>query len=480
MTSSERDNLIKLLQKSNELMRLRQYQDAEDCYRYILKINPKYIDAQNNLAILLKQLNRFEEAEEHFRNIIYMKPDYFLAHNNLGNTLKELNKFEEAVVSYKKAINLKPNYLIAHFNLGILYKELGNFKVSIECFNKAILIKPDYVEAFRSLSSIKKFKKNDIAILNMEKLYSSNLLDIDQSCILDFALGKAYEDIKEYNKSFGHYSTGNSKRKKLLNYNFNQDIVLFKRLRNIVSDTKNTFNYNFTSLEDFRPIFILGMPRSGTTLVEQIISSHSEVEGAGELNDISIFGKDIITGKIAINSENFIKFRDYYIHKLKKLSKKKLYFTDKMPLNFRYIGLILTIFPNAKIIHVERNISATCWGNFKQYFINNDLNYSYDLKDILKYYRLYQDLMIFWKKLFGDKIYDLNYENLTENQKQETVKIIDYLNLSWDENCLSPEKNKRIISTSSNTQIRNKIYKGSSLNWKNFEPYLGDLFKDLT
>ena len=479
MINTEHNNLIKLLQKGNELMKLRQFQEAEECYRHILDINPKFIDAQNNLAILLKQLNRFEEAKEYFKNTILIKPDYFLAHNNLGNTLKELNKFEEAIVSYKKAINLEPNYLIAHFNLGILYKELGNFKESIECFNKALLIKPDYVEALRSLSSVKKFQKNDITIINMEKLYSSNLLKIDQSCILNFALGKAYEDIKEYSKSFEHYSAGNIKRKKLLNYNIDEDMNLFKKLRSIDSDMKNTLNFKYTNLEDFRPIFILGMPRSGTTLVEQIISSHSEVEGAGELNDISIFGKDIVSGRIAINSDNFIKFRNYYINKVKKLSKKKKYFTDKMPLNFRYIGLIFSIFPNAKIIHVERNIAATCWGNFKQFFINNDLNYSYDLKDILKYYKLYQNLMVFWKKTFGDKIFDLNYDRLTENQKKETVKIIDYLNLSWDEKCLSPEKNKRIISTSSNTQIRNKIYKGSSLNWKNFEPYIGDVFKNL-
>ena len=150
-----------------------------------------------------------------------------------------------------------------------------------------------------------------------------------------------------------------------------------------------------------------------------------------------------------------------------------------MPQNFLYIGLIATSFPEAKILHIKRNPSAVCWANYKQWFKSKDLSYSYSINDIIKYYELYEDLMKFWKKLFKNKIYEVNYESLTTNHEDEIKKLIKYLDLDWEERCLSPEENKRVVTTASNKQIRNKIFKGSSQKWKSYKPFLNGVLDGL-
>ena len=214
------------------------------------------------------------------------------------------------------------------------------------------------------------------------------------------------------------------------------------------------------------------MPRSGTTLVEQIISSHSKVSGLGELPFVLQFGSKIATGSVEYNSETVLKFRNNYLEKIKNFVDNSLIITDKMPQNFLYIGLIMASFPEAKILNIKRNPAAVCWANYKQWFKSKDLSYSYSINDTIQYYSLYEDLMNFWKKLFNNKIYDVNYESLTINHEDEIKKLIKYLDLNWEEECLSPEKNKRAVTTASNKQIRDKIFKGSSERWKNYKPFL--------
>ena len=220
------------------------------------------------------------------------------------------------------------------------------------------------------------------------------------------------------------------------------------------------------------PIFILGMLRSGTSLIEQIVSSHSEVTGAGELNHVSKFGRKLAVDPISVSTANVSKFRDKYLAELSKVSNGKHFVTDKMPPNFRFIPLICAAFPEAKIIHVKRNAAATCWSNYKHYFASDSLRYCYDLKDVISYYDLYSDLMKFWQSQYGDRIYHLSYESLTTKQENETRKLIKYLGLNWQPSCLSPHKNKRSVRTASQQQVRQKVYKGSSEAWRKYEPYL--------
>jgi hypothetical protein len=221
------------------------------------------------------------------------------------------------------------------------------------------------------------------------------------------------------------------------------------------------------------------MPRSGTTLVEQIISSHSKVIGLGELPFVLQFGYPITTGLLECNEKSLSKFRNDYLEKLESLRDKNLIVTDKMPQNFLYAGLITACFPEAKILHVKRDPSAVCWANYKQWFKSENLGYSYSIKDIVEYYKLYKDLMEFWNNVFKNKIYEVDYETLTINPEDEIKKLIKYLELRWEEVCLSPEKNERNVLTASNIQIRNKIFKDSSQKWKKYKPFLNGALDNL-
>ena len=201
--------------------------------------------------------------------------------------------------------------------------------------------------------------------------------------------------------------------------------------------------------------------------------------GAGELRNVSKYGYQLSIGSLDIENESISDFRKKYLLELSKISNGKHFVTDKMPQNFCFIPLICAAFPEAKIIHVQRGAAATCWSNYKQYFVSKDLGYCYDLKDVVEYYNLYNELMNFWLADYSDRIYNLNYENLTTDQENHTRKLIDHLELTWAESCLSPHKNKRSVKTASQQQVRQKVYQGSSEAWEKYEPFLNGAFDDL-
>jgi|TARA_B110000238_G_scaffold144188_1_gene155507 tetratricopeptide (TPR) repeat protein len=459
---------------------LNKFNEAEASCKKAIELNPDYVVAHNNLSNTLKKLDRLDEAESSYRITIALKPDYVEAHYNLSVMLQELDRLSEAEESCKKAIELKPNYSEAHNNLGITLQKIGRIEEAKESYKKAIEFKSDYVEAHLNLSQLKSFNNKDQQFIQIQNLYLNQALTDDQRCHLSFALGKASEDLNQFDKSFKYYTEGNTLRKKSMTYNINQDIELFDQLKKsypvIKKNSLETFNFQ----NEPKLIFILGMPRSGTTLVEQIISSHSEVMGAGELSYIEQFGDKTARGISKINNNVLINFRESYLKKIQALSKGSSMVTDKMTINFRYIGLIYSAFPKAKIIHIKRNSAATCWGNYKQLFSNKkSFHYCYDLDSIITYYALYKDLMQFWEKNCGNRIYTLSYEMLTINQEVETRKLIKHLDLEWEETCLAPQNNKRSVGTASSRQIRQKVYQGSSEKWKKFEPFLNGVFNHL-
>ena len=219
------------------------------------------------------------------------------------------------------------------------------------------------------------------------------------------------------------------------------------------------------------------MPRSGTTLVEQIITSHSLVNGAGELAYLEIYGKNIALGSSLFEERNIELLRKNYLEKLKMVSKDNTFITDKTPLNFKYVGLICKAFPEAKIIHIERDAKATCWANFKVNFGSEQMEYSYDLKDIVKFYKIYRDLMKFWTARTKNRIYNLDYEKLTLSPESEIKNIIEFLNLPWEETCLSPQNNQRFVATASLSQVRKPIYRGSSNDWEKYRPFIKNVLE---
>ena len=463
----------------NTLKALARLNDAEVSYKKAIALNPNYADANNNLGITLKEMGRLDEAEINLRQAIELKPDLAEAHNNLGNTLKQLGRLDEAETNYRKAIALKPDFAEGHNDLGTMLQEQGRLDEAETSYRKAITLKPDFAEAHRHLTLLKKFDAQDKQYSKMQELYLDKNISEEQRCNINFGLAKACEDLGDLEKAFHHYREGNVLRKKLLNYNINQDIELFRQIKFTYPRIEQNSLTPDNLTKKLIPIFIVGMPRSGTTIVEQIISSHSKVTGAGELNFVAQFGSLIARGLSDSNTDSLINFRERYLFKLQSVSNGNLIVTDKMPQNFCYIGFLAAVFPEAKIVHVKRNPAAVCWANYKQYFASKNIGYCYSIDDVINYYKLYESLMVFWTNTLSKRIYNLDYEQLTVNQESETRQLIDYLDLDWDEKCLSPQNNKRHIATASNVQVRKKVYRGSSEQWKKYQPFLNGAFDSL-
>ena len=456
----------------NTLKALGRLDEAETSYRQAIVLKPDYAGAHNSLGVLHHELGRLEEAMSNYTKAIVLKPDYAEAHNNLGVLLQELGRLNEVEASYRKAIVLKPDFTEAHNNLGSILQELGRLNEAEASYRKAIVLKPDYAEAHRCLASIQRFDYQNEQYIKMRELYLDKNLSEEELCHINFGLAKACEDLEDFEKAYQHYREGNKMRKKFLNYDISEDTELFKQLKNNHIRIKQNSLKPESFTNKLRPIFIIGMPRSGTTLVEQIISSHSEVTGAGELKFVGEFGRSIAQGLSDANTHALHDFREKYLIKLQNFSNGNLIVTDKMPENFLYIGLLAAAFPEAKIVHVKRNTAAVCWSNYKNYFVSKKLGYSYSLDDVISYYRLYENLMKFWENSLTKRIYNLDYEILTTNQENETRILIDYLGLDWDKDCLSPQDNRRGVTTASNIQIRKEVYQGSSGQWKKYKPFL--------
>ena len=425
------------------------------------------------------QNGQLDDAKKLALSITQKFPQHPFGWKVLGAVLNATGKKSEAVDAFQKAVGLSPQDAETHYNLGITLQELGRLDEAMASYHQAIASKPDYAEAHRLLTSIKKFDSEDDQYLQMLELCRNEDMSEQHRCHIYFGLAKACEDLGNFEQAYAHYSRGNGLRRKLLNYDIHQDIELFEQLKSSYPEIeKNSLEPDKLS-KNLKPIFIVGMPRSGTTLVEQIISSHSQVTGAGELNFVGQFGADIATGSTEANHKSLLKFRHNYLNKLQNFSDGNLIVIDKMPQNFRYIGLLAAAFPEAKIVHIKRNPSAVCWANYKQYFRSKSIGYCYAIDDVISYHKLYLNLMDFWKNTLSKKIYNLDYEQLTVYQESETRQVIEYLGLDWDKNCLSPQHNMRSVATASNIQVRRKVYQGSSIQWKKYQPFLNGAFDDL-
>jgi tetratricopeptide (TPR) repeat protein len=454
-------------------------EEAIETFSKALTLNPDYAQAYNNMGNVLKDQGKHDEAIGAFNKALALKPHYTDVYNNIGNVLKNQGKLNEAIEAFKRALSLKPDHAEVYNNMGVVLQEQGELDKSIEAYEIALSIKADHASAHRNLSSLIKYKSGSIQIDIVKALLQRNDLRKEDICQLHYAMAKMREDLGDFQTAFKNYVLGGALRKKLLSYDLEKDKLVFDQVKNTALNIRE-FPFNILSRKKTNaPIFILGMARSGTTLVEQIISCHPKVQAAGELPFLKRFGEKLSVGNLPINSINLDKLRNSYFNELEKISENKLFITDKMPNNFLQIGLILKALPEAKIIHVTRDPAATCWSNFKHYFSAKSLGYSYNLNDTVSYFKMYQELMNFWNELYGDQIYHLDYDRLTAQQTFETKNIIKYLELEWDNACLSPHKNKRSVRTASQQQVREKVYKGSSLAWRKFEPYLNGILDEL-
>ena len=465
---------------------LGQLDAAVESYEKALNLKPDFADGHNNLGNALKELGQLDAAIECYEEAIAIKPDYAEVYYNLGNALRALGQQDAAVKRFENALAIKPDYPGALNNLGIVLMELGQKDAGFKCYEKAIAIKPDYAEAHLHLSINKKYTANDPQITQMQSILSTSDLSQSDRKHLCYALAKVNEDLGKQDEQFKFLHEGNRLRKQELNYSFDMDQITHSIVKKLFSPSPSVveklLSYKTSTI---RPVFILGMPRSGTSLVEQIIASHHAVYGAGELNTLNELIFPIVNdpsthGTNGLSEETFLSIRQRYLDSLSRFNVPKNVITDKMPLNFRWIGFILTVFPEAKIVHLKRDAMATCWSIYKHHFSSKGNGWAYNIHDLVGFYELYIDLMAFWHQLFPGKIYDICYEDLTTNQGEETRNLLEYCELDWDENCLNFHTNKRVVGTASASQVRQKMYQGSSEAWKKHEAYLQPLIKALS
>ena len=463
------------------------FSEAMKFYHKALKVKADYPEALNNLGLVYQNLNELEAAEEALRKAIQLRHKYIDAMINLGDVLGDQERLSEAEETFKEAISWDSTSGKAHAALGSILLQKGKLEEAKTCFRQAITLESDYATAHYSLARATKHTEKDQDVVAMEALLAKKDIKDEQKAKLNFALAKIYEELGEFDKSFNFLQTGNKIVRKERSCDLAEMKKKFNELKLIFS--KDVFKrYKDCGCQDATPIFILGMPRSGTTLVEQTLSSHNDIHGAGELKIIKeicadrvfekITGQIFPIGILTLQPTILKKLGLRYIKRLRRYSETAYSITDKMPHNFLQAGFIKLILPNAKIIHCRRNPVDNCLSIYKQYF-NKFHNYAYDLKELGEYYNLYEDLMIHWHSVTPGHVFDINYEDMVANHEDWTRKILEFCGLPWDENCLEFHKSARPVKTASVAQVRRPIYTDSVQLWKHYEKNLAPLINAL-
>ncbi len=472
------NNLFLMNLIGSSFQKIGQLEKAKKIFEDIIALDNSNTAALNNLGNTQKLLKDFKSAEKSYEQALQIDPNFANCLQNFANLKFDLNNYDEAIKLYKKAIDNEPKNFLTYYNLGLLYQSLGQFDEAKFYLEKVTNINPQFTNADKILSRFTKYKKEDNHIENMkQRLEKLSLNDFNKSNIL-FALGKAYEDIKDYEKSFKFLDEANNLQKKITKYDFRNDENLFNNLK------KKFSNYEFKELNKKVSnkiyIFIVGLPRSGTSLIEQILSSHSSVYGAGELQ----YFPDAVKKEFFLNNKTIDdkiaqeRVFEMFNENVNTFNFKEKYLTDKNPLNFLWIGFIKLIFPNSKIIHIKRDIKDNYFSLFKNAFDGN-MNWCYNKSDLLKYCQKYQEITNFWNQILPDFILNVEYENIISNTKKEVKKILEFCNLPWEDNCLEFYKTKRAIKTVSSAQARKPIYKSSIKSYKNYEKFLKEYLSKL-
>ncbi len=454
-------NTLKIQNKNDE---------AIEAYKKCILIDSNFSEAYNNLANVQKKIEYFDEALLNYKNAIRTKENNLEAYYNLANLYKFLRNYDEAIKNYKKVIKLNPNFSDPYNNIGTIYSILGNFNDAREFYLKSINVNEYFAEPYKNYIQLSKIDEKDEVFSSLKKIVKNENLDEEQKEVFFYSISKAYFDIGNNDLAFKYLNSANSIKLKNLDYSFNKDRKEFKKIKEYFINKKILTLKKFEKNQVI-PIFILGMPRSGTSLIEQIVSNHSEVHGAGELDILPISVKNSNWQNSDDFEKTLNKIRKEYLEKICLISKKK-YVTDKLPGNFKRIGFILNAFPDCKIIHLERNPMAICWSNYKSNFNSTGMGFTLSQEYTAEYYLLYKDLMKFWHERYPEKIINVNYENFVENFEEEVKKLFVKLNLNWEKQLYDFHKNERPVETASFLQVRRKVYQKSSEQWKSYEKYL--------
>jgi tetratricopeptide (TPR) repeat protein len=487
--------------------------DALASYRRALEIEPGFAEAHSNLGNLWLELGRIDEALASHRRALKIDPHLAGAHNNLGNGLRSLGKLEDAAASYGRALDINPNFAEAHCNLGVTLRlqgntaqaqascrraleinpqsaaalvaladssaDLGQFAQAEAFFKRAIELQPDSPEAWAGLARSRKMTVADAAWLAHAQRIAAKGLPPRHEISLRHAIGKYFDDVRDFDQAFANFRRAN-------------ELASLRRakhdragLTRTVDDITRSWDRNRVrprtgANQSERAVFIVGMLRSGTSLVEQILASHPAVFGAGELTYWSAAGAAYAASpaNAEVVSEGALRtLADDYLRSLGKLSGDALRVVDKMPTNFPFLGLIHAALPNARIIHMRRHPLDTCLSIYMQQF-ETAVSFANDLGDLAHYYTEYLRLMDHWRStLPAHVILDVSYEGLVSDQEAWTRRMLEFIGLPWDARCLDFHRTERTVLTASQWQVRQKLNASSVGRWRRYEKFLGPLSK---
>lgn len=449
--------------------------DAGECFRMAIKICPNYSEAHNNLGTVIQRNNPFEaihhyEAAKHDETIsceVFF--NLACAYRDIANTLKSF-------FYIKKSIKQNPNFSNGFKVLGILNVDSGNFKKAISCFKKSIEIDRYNTEVYRLLGKIYLFSKEEV--LKIENLIRENIFPEEEIKHLYFALGDFFEKHKDYENSWHYLKKANDVISKRVSFSKSNAIKNHQLINKFYHGLKNSGT--IFPATDKTIIFIIGMPRSGTTLIEQILSNNEFTYAGGEIDlipktiDQFIKKQNELSDGIDLDAfEICNNLRELYLKYFDVKTNKKI-LIDKMPYNFLYTGILNLVFPEAIFIDVVRNPNDNCFSIYKNYFSDNSHAYSYDLLNIRHYYSLYLKQIRLWRRALPEKIYTIKYERLINHPEQEIKHLIRFCNFTWSDSYLDFYKNKRHVFTTSANQVRQKLYTSSIGSWKNYSRFFFD------
>lgn len=461
---------------------------AIECGEAAAKLAPKDIDCHYNLGLALADSELFIRAVESYRRAVELNSQHGLSWNNLGSALEQVGLIEEALEAYRRAVEINPNHSEAQNNLGALMIERGELGFAQSCLESAVAANPLFLEAHQNLSSLKTYTLDDPHLIQLKQLADQfDGFSIAGKVQLAFAYAKALEDTQQYDIAFHWYQVGNQLEHQLYPVDEVAAQAEFEELRDHFSQRYFGQRLSLAKpvLGDTRtPVFIIGMPRSGTTLIEQVLSTHPQLFGAGELINLSEIieankDKAIALGRWSqrLTQQQVEKLGRDYLDEVWKLAPEAKYISDKMPANFHLIGLIVQMFPNAKIIHARRDPMDSCFSCFSKHF-KQTMAFSYDLTSLGNYYSRYIELMNHWHKVLPvDTILDVQYEAMVAEFPVQAKRITDYVGLPWNDAVLEFHKNKRSVKTASHAQVRKPIYSTSVARWENFSRHLEPLLE---
>ncbi len=469
------DYLDARLALGRALQRLERDDEAMASFRTVLEADSVNVSAHYELAVLLHRNQRHADSIQHFQVVLAHRPKHFLAMTTLAEALITNGRPAEAIVLCQKALAVQPDFPWAMSALGVGLVVTGDIEGAVAISRRAVALAPDRPEICYNLTQFAKVRRGDQVLDALETMLpgASSLLPREQ-CWLHFALAKAYDDIGEQDRGFAHLLEGNAAKRRQIEYNEAKAFVLMDRMREVFTAERLAARRDIGDPPGL-PVFIVGMPRSGTTLVEQVLASHKAVFGAGERSELpqAVERLERRVGEVpfpesvwTLPAEELRQVGTDYVAALQALAPDATRITDKMPINFWYAGLIHLILPNARIIHVIRDPVDTCLSCFSKLFAG-EVRFTYDLGELGRYYRAYQRLMAHWRAVLpAHVLLEVHYETLVKDFAEEARRIVAHCGLPWDDACLEFHKTPRPVQTASVLQVRRPLYHSSVGRWR--------------